>query len=181
MRRWGKIVLLTGLLVLLLGCSAVGAATPVTGNPIDQAFANDWQIASSTYELNYVSSQYLAAWKDEMEHAAAILKGRYVFDEDKNQVDSYLAAQRHAADVAARLEWINWSDSKAAPDKRPVGTGAGSASIRAKAAVYKQATLQLIDFIKGPAGQADAYQFLYSGQGAELEKVKAAQQAKQGK
>ena len=43
--------------------------------------------------------------------------------------------------------------------------------VQAQAIVYKQATCNLINIIKGVSSEGQ-YQYLYSGKGAELEKIK---------
>ena len=48
----------------------------IEDNPIDSAFANDFQKAQSTVEINYVSEKYLQAWKKELVNAANVLKGK---------------------------------------------------------------------------------------------------------
>ncbi len=146
-------------------------AKSLDDNPIDNAFANDFKIAQNTVELNYVNEKYLNAWQDELNNAAEILKSKYKFKDDKENIDKYLASYQDAAKAAGKAEWLNWSDYNSPPDDRMFGTGAASASMAAEAKVYKQATCNLIDIIKGLSGEVE-YKYLYSGKGAELDAVK---------
>lgn len=159
------------LLLILVGVMGSCVAKSIEDNPIDSAFANDFQKAQSTVEINYVSEKYLQAWKKELVNAANVLKGKYKFKEDKIIVDEYLAGYEKAAKAAGNAEWLNWADIDSPPNNRLSGTGAASASMSAQAIVYKQATCNLINIIKGVSSEGQ-YQYLYSGKGAELEKIK---------
>ena len=79
-----KIILCMALWAMTL-LGGVAQAQELSDNPIDQAFAADLNTGRSTYELNYVTSEYCKAWKAELEHAGGIIKGRYVFDADKGK------------------------------------------------------------------------------------------------
>lgn len=141
-------------------------------NPIDQAFAKDFNEAMSTVEMNYVAEEYMQAWKAEMNNAAAVIKQQYKFDEDKARVDAYVAAYEQVADAAVYLEWLNWSDTEESPDCRSFGTGAPSASWTAKANIYKQATLNLLKAYQHHAVDKP-YTYAYTGKGADLVKMRA--------
>lgn len=155
--------------LLLLVFVLLGSfADPVQANPIDQAFAGDFSQSLTTVELNFVSEKYAQAWKAELDHIAVVMKQQYHFDEDKAHVDAYVTAYEQAAQAAGLIEWINWSDSNAAPVGRHFGTGAASASMSAQANVYKQAALQLITLYQGQSGERNTYSYAYSGQGACL-------------
>ena len=164
------------LLFLVMSVFNTAMAKDMADNPIDQAFAGDFKVATSTAELNYVAGKYREAWKMEMVNVAAVIKRQYKFPEDQARIDAYTAAYEQAATAAGAVEWLNWSDTKEQPKNRWFGTGAISASLLAEANIYKQATLNLIDTYQGSAaGNPDAkatYTYGYAGQGAELEKLK---------
>ena len=155
----------------LLG--GVAQAQELSDNPIDQAFAADLNTGRSTYELNYVTSEYCKAWKAELEHAGGIIKGRYVFDADKEKIDAYVAAVQQVSKQAGAVERLNWSDTAMDPVQRHVGTGATSAGLLAQARTYKEATLFLIRAYGGnnPKEKA-AYRYLYAGQGIDWDAVR---------
>lgn len=170
-----QVIALLGLLILLVvSLPNTAIAMNSVDNPIDQAFCNDFTQAIATVELNYVSEKYMKAWKNEMENAAAVVKQQYHFDEDKARIDTYTTAYEQVAAAAGSLEWLNWSDKNADPKHRSFGTGAASASLLAKAKIYKQATLNLIAISQGLAGDGGnfKYNYAYSGEGAELAKIR---------
>lgn len=71
-----------------MGNDFAGRRGPGAGTvrqPDRSSFAADLNTGRSTYELNYVTSEYCKAWKAELEHAGGIIKGRYVFDADKER------------------------------------------------------------------------------------------------
>ena len=172
-----QIFVLVGMLFLLIvSFTNTVMAMDNSDNPIDQAFANDFTQAIATPELNYVSEKYMQAWKAEMDNAATVIKQQYQFDEDKTRIDAYTAAYEQVAVAASSVAWLNWSDTNAAPQHRNIGTGAASASLSAKANIYKQATLNLINMYQGQTGdnpnEKNTYIYVYSGNGAELAKIK---------
>ncbi len=171
-----KIILCMALWTMTL-LGGVAQAQELSDNPIDQAFAADLNTGRSTYELNYVTSEYCKAWKAELEHAGGIIKGRYVFDADKEKIDAYVAAVQQLSKVAGDVERLNWSDTTMEPAGRHVGTGATSAGLLAQARTYKEATLFLIQTYGGnnPEEKA-AYQYLYAGQGIDWAAVRKAAQ-----
>ena len=166
-----KIVSFFLMVILLSAMMGICLAKSLDENPIDKAFANDFKIAQTTVELNYVNEKYLQAWKSELFNAANILKEQYKFKEDKDNIDNYVVAYQQAAKATGNAEWLNWSDSDSPPNNRTSGTGAASAGMAAEAKVYKQATCNLINIIKGLSGEGE-YNYIYSDNGAGLEKFK---------
>jgi hypothetical protein len=168
--------LVTMLCLLLVGFTSTALAMEKDENPIDKAFLKDRNEAMNTVEINYVVEKYAAAWKSEMYHVGASIKGKYQFAEDKARIDDYIEAYEKVADAAIYVEWLNWSDTGQEPMGRRFGTGAAGASVSAKATIYKQATLNLIIAYQGQEGNhpdnSFKYDYLYSGNGAELEKMK---------
>ncbi|MDF2634213.1 MAG: hypothetical protein K0R78_1087 [Pelosinus sp.] len=172
------LVVLLGI-VFLLGFTNTGMAKDYTENPIDKAFAIDRSEAMNTIEMNYVAEKYMSAWKAEMKNVATVITSKYKFAEDKAHIDAYVAAYEKVADAAGYVEWLNWSDTDEEPKARSFGTGAGSASLSAKANIYKQATLNLIQSYQGQMGEDSLkYNYVYSGNGAELEKIRVQQKCK---
>ncbi|MDF2502238.1 MAG: hypothetical protein K0Q77_2952 [Anaerosporomusa subterranea] len=172
MTRKSIVALVT--LFLLVFFANMAMAKDHTDNPIDKAFAQDISEAMNTMEMNYVTEKYMDAWKAEMDNAAIVLKQRYTFAEDKAHIDNYIAAYKKVAEAAAYLKWLNWSDTEEAPNIRHSGTGAASASLSAKANIFKQATLNLINAYHGQLGDDPfKYSYIYSGKGAELAKIRA--------
>ena len=170
------IISITMLFLLVVGFTSTAFAMENNDNPIDEAFLNDRNKAMSTVEINYVMGKYAEAWKAEMNHAATVIKGKYEFDEDKTRIDDYIEAYEKVADAAIRVEWLSWSDTTQSPKGRHFGTGAVSASLSAKANIYKQAAFNLINTYQGQEGGNSGnnikYSYIYSGKGAELEKIK---------
>lgn len=172
-----QIVIFIGILFLLVvSITNTGMAIDNSDNPIDQAFAKDFTQATATPELNYVAEKYMQAWKAEMNNAAAVIKQQYQFAEDKARIDTYTAAYEQVAAAASSVAWLNWSDTNAEPKHRNFGTGAASASLSAKANIYKQATVNLINMYQGQTGdnpnEKNIYSYAYSGNGAELAKIR---------
>jgi hypothetical protein len=157
----------------LLG--GVAQAQEMADNPIDQAFAADLNTGRSTYELNYVTSEYCKAWKAELEHVGDVLKGQYVFDADKEKIEAYVAAVKQLSKHAGAIERLNWSDTTMEPAGRHVGTGATSAGLLAQARTYKEATLFLIQTYGGNnPKEKESYQYSYIGQGVDWAAVRKA-------
>ncbi|GMB02259.1 hypothetical protein PIPA1_50600 [Pelosinus sp. IPA-1] len=70
---------------------------------------------------------------------------------------------------------VKLSNSKENPKSRSFGTGAVSASLFAKAQIYKQATFNLLKTYQGRSGserEKCSYTFTYSGKGAELTRLR---------
>lgn len=172
MRKKSLKFLVSMLCALLLGFNNIGFAMQNGDNPIDQAFATQWNEAGSTVEMNYVAEKYMKAWRGEMNHVAGLLKGKYKFDEDKSRIDDYIAAYEKVAGAAIYVEWLNWSNVDQNPAGRQFGTGAASGSLQAKANIYKQATMNLINAYHGQEGDSQyndsKYHYIYSGNGREL-------------
>lgn len=174
MKKNQVIAVLGMLLLLIVSTTSPVLAKDKTDNPIDRAFASDFAEAMSTAELNYVAEKYWAAWKAELDNVAGVIKRQYKFTEDQKKVDAYIAAYGQVAAATGDLEWVNWSDRDESPETRWFGTGAVSARLLAEANIYKQATLNLIKIQYGLAGGSDGegtYDYIYAGQGAELNKV----------
>jgi hypothetical protein len=141
-------------------------------NPIDQAFKKDFEIASSTYEMNYLAGTYLDAWRSEWENVVAELMKRYEFEGDKNTIRAYKSRYEEFVEQASELEWTDWSDTSVEPGKdRSFGTGAISASFLEEAQLLKRQTLYIIDKYFSEDGHYGEYTYLYKGNGAELDKV----------
>jgi len=178
MSKKSVIILIAMLFLLVVGFNSTAFAmvNDCINNPIDKAFLKDRNEAMSTVEINYVMGKYAEAWQAEMNHAATVIKGKYEFDEDKTRIDDYIEAYEKVAAAAIRVEWLKWSDTTQSPEGRHFGTGAVSASSSAKANIYKQATFNLINTYQGQEGSNPdnnfKYSYIYSGKGAELEKIK---------
>lgn len=141
-------------------------------NPIEKAFAKDFEMAQATSEINYVSEAYLEAWTAEMANIASVLKKSFANKEDAKRVDDYVAAYNALADKAFELEMLNWiSDPDESVADRSFGTGATGAAMLAQGKIFKQATLNLITHYQ--ASSESAYTFIYNGKGADLEKLRA--------
>lgn len=153
--------------------AAVNQETDIDiNNPIEKAFAKDFEMAQATPEINYVNEAYLEAWKAEMANAAAVVKKSLPHQDDGKRVDDYVAACSALADKAFELEMLNWiSDPEAPIADRSFGTGATGGAMLAQARIYKQVTLNLITHYQ--ANPDMAYSFIYSGKGADLEKLRA--------
>lgn len=169
-------ILITMIVVLAVGFASTAFAMENNDNPIDKAFLKDQNEATSTVEINYVMGKYAEAWKTEMNHAGIVIKEKYKFDEDKKRIDDYIEAYEKVAEAAMHVEWLNWSDTTQNPKGRNVGTGAIGGSLSAKATIYKQATFNLIMVYQGLEGSNPdnnfKYNYIYSGNGAELTKMK---------
>lgn len=141
----------------------------VPGNPIDDAFKNDFEIASSTPELNYLAEQYLEAWKMEWDHIISVQKTQYSFYEDKKVIEAYRQSFEDYAARASDLEWLTFTDTSIPlEDRHSAGTGAVSSSMLVEAYAYKRQVLMLIDryYID------NNYDYQYKGSGAELLKLR---------
>ncbi|WP_144390867.1 hypothetical protein [Pelosinus sp. UFO1] len=164
------------MLFLLTVCfTSTALAMEGDDNPIDKAFATDINGAVNTVEMNYVAGKYMQAWKAEMDNVAAAIKKEYSYDEDKAGIDNYTTAYEKVADAAGQVEWLNWSNLNENPKYRSFGTGAASASLFAKAQIYKQATFNLLNTYQGRSGSEPekcSYTFTYSGKGAELTRLR---------
>lgn len=141
-------------------------------NPIEKAFAKDFEMAQATAEINFVNEAYLDAWKAEMTNIVSVLKKSFTNSEDGKRVDEYAAAYNTLADKAFELEMLNWvSDPEEAGAERSFGTGATGGAMLAQAKIFKQATLNLIAHFQ--TNPDLAYTFIYNGKGADLEKLRA--------
>ncbi|MBU1105725.1 MAG: hypothetical protein KKB51_03570 [Candidatus Riflebacteria bacterium] len=141
-------------------------------NPIEKAFAKDFEMAQATAEINYVNEAYLEAWKAEMANVASVLKKSFTNKEDGKRVDDYVAAYNTLADKAFELEMLNWiSDPEESVANRSFGTGATGGAMLAQGEIFQQATLNLIAHYQ--ANPELVYTFIYNGKGADLEKLRA--------
>ncbi len=141
-------------------------------NPVEKAFAKDFEMAQATVEINFVNEAYLEAWKAEMANIASVIKKSFTNKEDSKRVDDYVTAYNTLADKAFELEMLNWlSDPEEAGSERSFGTGATGGAMLAQAKIFKQATLNLITHYQ--SNPDFAYIFIYNGKGADLEKLRA--------
>lgn len=139
-------------------------------NPIDRAFAKNFQEAQATPEIQYVNEAYLEAWKAEMTNAAAAVKKSFTHREDDKRVDDYLSGYAALMGKAFDLEMLNWvSDPEESIASRSFGTGGTGAAMLAQGRLYKQATLNLITHVQ--ANPELTYTFFYTGNGADLKKL----------
>jgi len=107
-----------------------------------------------------------------MDNLAATIKKEYRYDDDKVNIDNYTIAYEKVANAAGQMEWLN---SKENPKDRSFGTGAVSASLFAKAQIYKQATFNLLKMYQGSSGsnpEKCSYTFTYSGKNDELTRIR---------
>jgi hypothetical protein len=172
-----SLVLLVGLIFfMVVGFTSTALAMENGDNPIDKAFVKDMSEAKSTIEMNYVAGMNMQTWKAEMDNVATIMKAQYKFDEDKARIDAYTAAYEKVADATGYVEWLKWSNKDENPNNRSFATGVTSARLLAKADIYKQATLNLINTYEGRIGEdpdkKKKYTYVYSGNGAELGKMR---------
>ena len=63
-------------------------------NPIEKAFAKDFEMAQATAEINFVNEAYLDAWKAEMTNIVSVLKKSFTNSEDGKRVDEYAGAYK---------------------------------------------------------------------------------------
>ncbi len=169
MRKNFCVLVLAGLFVIALSGFAV--ADSQMNNPIDKAFARDFEMAANTAEINYVSESYLNAWQAELDNVAKFVKKTYNFPEDRKRVDDYVSAYKKVAERAFDLEMLSWSDTESPPDIRSFGTGGPGASLSVQARIYKQATMNLILHFS-TTHDSSRYKYLYNGKGAQLEKLR---------
>ena len=136
---------------------ALGDVPVDTDNPIDQAFAGQYDTSLPTPVLNLVAEEYLNAWQAEFDHIIEACET--VFDPDNVALRR---AQYEEAAALAQTEAIqNWSN-----DLGNTGTGASSAGMMAKAGTFKQAVYYLKEQYDSHA--ADLYIYVYSGSGVDL-------------
>lgn len=114
-------------------------------NPIDNAFNGDFDRASTSLDQLKVEDAYLEAWKTEMYNVANMIKSKYPHEKDRQCVDDYVAAYEVLQEKASALEHLNWTDTNESPDGRVYGSGTPIAGTMARADMYKQATIHLID------------------------------------
>lgn len=137
----------------------------ISGNPIDEAFKTDFDIASSTPEINYLSNVYLEAWQDEWDNITTALLNQLEMDEDRQVIRDYRLNFQAYAESLYEVEWLDYTDTSVpAEEHRLVGTGAMSAAALAQASAYKREVLLWIDryYIE------DSYSYKYKGSGAQL-------------
>lgn len=140
-------------------------------NPIDKAFEKDFEMASATSELNYVSDLYMKAWKNEWDNIITKTSELYEYESDKKAIYDYKKKFEEFVQQAFDVELLNWTDTSIAPGKnRYWGTGAMSSGTMIKADLYKGRVLYLIE--KYNARSENKYEFLYNKKGAELEKIR---------
>lgn len=166
-----ELICITLVGIILLFTVGVAEADYEKSNPIDRAFAKDFEQASNTAEINYVAEAYLNAWKAELANVGMLIKKSYKFKEDRTRVDAFIASSRRLGRVAFDLEMLNWLDTSMPPAERSFGTGGPGAALGAEARIYKQAALHLISHYATP-DEGKKYTFLYSGKGAQLDKIR---------
>lgn len=134
--------------------SAAPQRTPVSSsqNPIDLVFDSAFDAAGSTVEMNSVSEKYYEAWRDEAN--AAVVAHQSIGN--KIKADQQLAQANRDAEDAADKAFDAYKGEDGA-----IGTGAASASLLARAAVYKELALELIDQYNRVSDTA--YAFAYAG------------------
>ncbi|MGE5415623.1 MAG: hypothetical protein ACM3UZ_02440 [Acidobacteriota bacterium] len=146
----------------------VAEASIEDDNPIEEAFAHDFDIAYTTGEMNGAADAYADAWKQEMTNAAKLIRANYKYKEDSQIIDRFVYATFDMAEKNRDLERLNWTDNNEPPNDRWYGTGSTSADIMARAEIYKRSALTLIYHYEYLTG--DNYTFNYHGKGAEIEK-----------
>jgi hypothetical protein len=141
----------------------------IEGNPIDEAFKKDFEIASATPELNFLANSYLDAWKSEWDNITNMLINNYEFVEDRDAIKAYKVSFEEFSQRAFDVEWLNYTDTTVPPGTRKmIGTGAISLSLLEEAYTYKRQVLVLIDRYY----LDNQYSFIYKGNGAELVKMR---------
>ena len=140
-------------------------------NPIDNAFAKDFEMAQASAEISYVGEAFQEAWKAELANVASAVKKSFTNKEDGKRVDDYLADYESLAKKAFDLEMLNWISDPAEPiATRSFGTGATGAAVLAEAKIYKQAALNLVEHYQ--TDPEKTYSFIYKGKGADLAKLR---------
>ena len=141
-------------------------------NPIEKAFAKDFETAVATPEINYVAEKYSEAWQAELKVVSEKVKKLYTQKDDVKRVDDYLASYENLVKQAFDLEMLNWLDDVSKPaSERAFGTGGPGAAMLAQGNLYKQATLNLIVHFNTANPDAE-YTFSYKGKGADLEALR---------
>lgn len=137
----------------------------IAGNPIDEAFKEDFEIASATPERNFLSYKYLEAWQDEWDHITNTLMNEFEMAEDQEVIMDYRRSFQAYAQKLYEVEWLSYTDTSVpAEEYRLVGTGAISGATLAQADAYKREVLLWIEryYIEG------SYTYKYRGSGARL-------------
>lgn len=83
----------------------------IAGNPIDDAFREDFEIASSTPERNYLADMYLEAWKDEWNHITDTLTDQLEISEDQEVMMDYRLSFQTYAQQLSEVEWLSYTDT----------------------------------------------------------------------
>lgn len=146
-------------------------ASTEQNNPIEKAFAKDFETASATAEINYVNELYLDAWKTEMKNISEMIKKSYQYPEDIKRLEDYLAGYENLIQKAFDLEMLNYMDTEVPVAERSFGTGGPGAAMLAEARLYKQETFNLIEHYKTLTGQEE-YSFVFNGKIADIEKLR---------
>ncbi len=156
------IILLTALSLIFL-TDISKACCDENINPINKTFDVLLSDAPNTAERNEITQKYLEAWKNEFENAVMQVKGGYKFGEDKKTIDKYASDYRALAKKANEMELLKWSDTESKPGKDrygSIGSGAQAATMRAEAEIYKQATLNLIQFYNNNSNES-IYKYIH--------------------
>lgn len=144
------------------------ATTADSDNPIDKAFAKDFETAQGTSDHRLLSRSYFIAWEAELNNVAEKFKSTLLFDYDKDDIDKYVAACKALAEASGEIEWMNFSDTTMPTPDRIWGTGAIGAADMREALVYRECTLYLIESY---SSSYEIYKFKYSGNGAGLDEM----------
>lgn len=133
--------------------SVLPQRTPVSSsqNPIDLVFDPAFASAGSTAEIDRVSEKYYEAWRDEAN--AAVMAHQSIGNRAK--ANQQLSQANRAAEAAADKAFGEY-----ASEDGIIGSGAASASLLARAAVYKELALELIDQYNRMSDTAYAFAYV---------------------
>lgn len=134
-------------------------------NPIDQAFEKDFEIAGTTMEISYLAAKYLEAWENEWDHITKVYMDHLEFEQDRETFKTYIHAFEAFANAASDIVWLDYTDLSVDPAERAYGTAARGSSMLRMADLYKEQVFYMIQSFVG-----NDYTFIYSGNGAEIEK-----------
>ena len=170
-----KIIISLFALQFLIPLSAGYAQTTMSSteqnNPIEKAFAKDFETASATAEISFVNELYLNAWNAELKNVSELIKKSYQFPEDIKRLEDYLSGYENLIQKAFDLEMLNYIDTTEPVSDRSFGTGGPGGAMLAQAKLYKQATFNLIEHYKTLTGQ-EKYAFIFNGKIADIEKLR---------
>lgn len=141
-------------------------------NPIDDAFAKDFEAASATPELQLLAETYKDAWRAELMNVSRQIDGLFTYEDDRDVIEDYVDDVMDLAEEKAQLEEIAYSDYTLSPRERAAGrgTGAGYSADFARAYTYRSAVLDLAKTYGILTGERGGYTFIYQGTGAGIAK-----------